>query len=231
MTFLDFCLSMTRSMKDKFFLMIALVAFLLTAVAAQQTDSAKPPKVRVSQAVILSLLSHRVNPEYPDEAKADGISGTVTMRLEIDTEGHVAQADVLSGHPLFVQPAIDAVKQWQFKPFTLHGEPAEVETTAALYFGLPQKLRVSQGVMAGNLVRKVDPHYPEEAKAKHIRGDVILQATISKEGKMIRLTPVQGDPLLAQAAMEAVQQWEYKPYLLNGNPVEVETTVTVRFRM
>jgi TonB family protein len=154
-----------------------------------------------------------------------------SIRLVIDKEGHVAQADVLSGHPLFVQPALDAVKQWDFKPYLLNGEPVEVETTANLYFGPPQRLRVSQGVVEGNLLHKVDPLYPEEAKAKHIRGDVILQATISKEGKVTNLTPVKGDPLLAQAAMEAVRQWEYKPYELNGNPVEVETTLVVKFRM
>jgi len=95
----------------------------------------------------------------------------------------------------------------------------------------PQKLRVSQGVAEGNLLRKVEPQYPQMAKIAHIQGDVILAATISKNGTIENLHQVSGHPILVQAAMEAVKQWKYKPYLLNGEPVEVETTVKVSFKM
>jgi protein TonB len=95
----------------------------------------------------------------------------------------------------------------------------------------PQKLRVSEGVAAGNLLRKIEPQYPQMAKIAHIQGDVILAATISKGGSIENLHQVSGHPILVQAAMEAVKQWKYKPYLLNGEPVEVETTIKVTFRM
>ena len=95
----------------------------------------------------------------------------------------------------------------------------------------PQKLRVSEGVAAGNLLRKIEPQYPQMAKIAHIQGDVILAATISKGGTIENLHQVSGHPILVQAAMEAVKQWRYKPYLLNGEPVEVETTIKVTFRM
>ena len=95
----------------------------------------------------------------------------------------------------------------------------------------PQKLRVSEGVAAGNLLRKIEPQYPQMAKIAHIQGDVILAATISKNGVIENLHSVSGHPILVQAAMEAVKQWKYKPYLLNGEPVEVETTIKVTFRM
>ena len=91
--------------------------------------------------------------------------------------------------------------------------------------------KVSQGVMEGNLKTKIDPPYPSMAKIAHIQGDVVLQATISKGGTIENLRAVSGHPILIQAAMEAVRQWRYKPYELNNEPVEVETTVTVRFRM
>jgi len=94
-----------------------------------------------------------------------------------------------------------------------------------------RKLRVSEGVAEGNLLKKVAPHYPREAKKKHITGDVILDFTIDKSGNVEDLKVLSGDPILAQAAAEAVQQWKYKPYHLNGDPVEVNTTAKIRFRM
>ena len=92
-------------------------------------------------------------------------------------------------------------------------------------------MRVSEGVAAGNLIRRIEPQYPQMAKIAHIQGDVILAATISKSGVIENLHSVSGHPILVQAAMEAVKQWKYKPYLLNGEPVEVETTIKVTFRM
>jgi len=91
--------------------------------------------------------------------------------------------------------------------------------------------KVSSGVMEGNLIKKIDPPYPSMAKIAHIQGDVVLQATISKQGTIENLRGVSGHPILIQAAMEAVRQWRYRPYELNSEPVEVETTVTVRFHM
>lgn len=95
----------------------------------------------------------------------------------------------------------------------------------------PQKLRISSGVAEGNLVNRVEPQYPQMAKVAHVQGDVVLQALISKNGAIENLRAVSGHPILIQAAMEAVKQWRYKPYLLNGEPVEVETTITVKFHM
>ena len=95
----------------------------------------------------------------------------------------------------------------------------------------PQKLRISSGVAEGNLINKVEPPYPQMAKIAHVQGDVVLQALISKSGAIENLRAVSGHPILIQAAMDAVRQWRYKPYLLNGEPVEVETTITVKFHM
>lgn len=95
----------------------------------------------------------------------------------------------------------------------------------------PQKVRISSGVASGNLVNKVQPQYPMIAKQARITGAVVLQATISKNGAIENLKVVSGHPMLINAAMDAVRQWKYKPYLLNGEPVEVETQVTVNFTM
>jgi len=95
----------------------------------------------------------------------------------------------------------------------------------------PQRVRVSQGVSAGLLVRKVNPNYPPLARQARIQGQVLLQAEISKDGSIQNLRLISGHPMLAPAAIEAVKQWRYKPYLLNGEPVEVETQVQVNFTL
>jgi len=106
------------------------------------------------------------------------------------------------------------------------GNSAPVVKAAA-----PKKLSISSGVMAGNLLEKTVPQYPAIAKAARIQGTVVLQATISKAGTIQNLRVVSGPPMLQQAAMDAVRSWRYKPYLLNGDPVEVETTVNVVFNL
>jgi protein TonB len=89
--------------------------------------------------------------------------------------------------------------------------------------------RMSEGVMAAMLVNRVDPQYPKIARAAHISGVVHLRAIIAKNGTVRELEVVDGNPLLAQAARVAVQNWRYQPTRLNGEPVEVETYVTVNF--
>ena len=95
----------------------------------------------------------------------------------------------------------------------------------------PQRVKVSSGVVAGNLINKVNPVYPAIAKQAHITGTVILQAIISKQGTIEGLKVIQGHPMLVNNAVEAVKQWRYKPYILIGEQVEVETKVTVNFTM
>jgi periplasmic protein TonB len=94
-----------------------------------------------------------------------------------------------------------------------------------------QRVRVSQGVIQGLLIYRVEPPYPPLAKQARIQGTVVLTALIDKGGNVQHLQVVSGHPLLAPAAIEAVKQWRYKPFLLNGQPVEVETTVTVNFHV
>jgi protein TonB len=95
----------------------------------------------------------------------------------------------------------------------------------------PQRVRVSQGVSAGLLVRRVQPNYPPLARQARIQGQVVLRAVISKDGSIENLSLVSGHPMLAPAAIDAVKQWKYKPYLLNGEPVEVDTEVLVNFTL
>jgi TonB family protein len=94
-----------------------------------------------------------------------------------------------------------------------------------------QTLNISQGVSQGLLVKKVQPIYPANALRVHTEGAVELQATIGKSGNIVAVKTLTGDPGLARAAKEAVLQWKYEPYLLNGEPVEIQTQITVNFKL
>jgi protein TonB len=95
----------------------------------------------------------------------------------------------------------------------------------------PSKVRVSSGVAQGLLIHQVKPMYPPLAMQARIQGTVVLQAVIAKDGTVQDLRVVTGHPLLVQAALDAVQLWRYKPYLLNDQPVEVDTQINVNFTL
>ena len=86
-------------------------------------------------------------------------------------------------------------------------------------------------IQEGNIVRRVQPIYPPMAKMAHVQGRVVLAAIISKAGTIEDLRVLSGHPLLVQAAIEAVSQWRYRPYILNDEAVEVETQITVNFTL
>ena len=95
----------------------------------------------------------------------------------------------------------------------------------------PKKIAISSGVATGLLVSEVKPIYPPIAKAARQSGTVVLHALISKTGTIEDLKVVSGNAMLQSAALDAVRQWRYRPYMLNGDPVEVDTTINVVFNL
>jgi periplasmic protein TonB len=93
------------------------------------------------------------------------------------------------------------------------------------------RIRVGGNVQAANLVHQVQPVYPQIAKTAHVSGTVVLHAIIAKDGTIQQLEYISGPPLLMRAAMDAVREWRYHPTLLNGEPVEVDTTIQVVFTL
>lgn len=87
----------------------------------------------------------------------------------------------------------------------------------------------TSSMLEGNLIRRVEPVYPPLARTAHIQGSVILSALIDKAGAIENLHAVSGPPMLVPAAVSAVSQWRYRPYILNSEPIEVETRITVNF--
>ncbi|MBV8206880.1 MAG: TonB family protein [Acidobacteria bacterium] len=95
----------------------------------------------------------------------------------------------------------------------------------------PPRLKLTQSSTVGHLIRQAPPEYPREARNAGIQGTVVLNVVISKSGDIQYVEFVSGDSLLAQAAIAAVKRWKYRPWSLNGEPVEVESTVKVNFRL
>jgi TonB family protein len=203
---------------------------------------APPPAVSNVQLSPAPAVLNRVDPEYPPLARQARISGIVRLRVGIATDGSVKSIEVVNGHPLLVPPALESVRQWRFQP-----PASEITSTVEVPFVLPpgdtpssaqqgkqaapQRIKVGGTVQAANLIRKTDPIYPSQAIAERIEGPVTLQITIDESGQVERTEAIEGNPILAGAAMEAVRQWVYRPTLLNGHPVTVITTVTVPFRL
>ena len=245
-----------------------LVAPLLlsVALASLAVSQVVPERVQVSSSVIQGLLLQKVAPVYPPLARQARIQGSVILKVVINQSGDVESAQLISGHPLLAPAAIEAVKQWAYKPYLLNGEPVEVETRVTVNFTLadtpPAKgvagdapggvpageqgaifanspadadgdgvVRASQGVMSGLLVTKVRPEYPPDARGQRIQGTVVMRVKIDKAGDVSNIQLISGHPLLAPAAIDAVKQWKYKPYLLKGTPVEIDTQVTVDFTL
>jgi TonB family protein len=279
--------------------------------AAQAPEPEGPPPVS------------KIDPAYPPLARQARIQGDVRLRASAGPDGHVTHLEVISGHPLLVPAAIEAVKQWVFPsatperfvivvPFRLDGgnaslrraQPEEAAAMAAtrdamrevfgqrpgppiegVVGGIPQdarggvvggvangvvggviggvpggagdrvgpgvfrvgdgvgawsaswsrdgagqvRLRISGKALESRLIQKVDPVYPAEARAAGISGNVTLEVTIGPDGHVDNVKPLDGHPLLAAAAQDAVKQWVYQPTLLQEKSATVVTTVTLTF--
>ena len=107
------------------------------------------------------------------------------------------------------------------------GMPIEIKKPDPPQHKLPT--RRSEGVMAAALIYKVQPQYPAIARTMHLAGTVYLRAIIATDGSVRQLEVISGNPILANPALQAVRQWRYQPTRLNGEPVEVETFITVNF--
>ena len=95
----------------------------------------------------------------------------------------------------------------------------------------PARLRIGGNTQAAKIIHKVEPIYPDEAKAAKTKGSVLLHVVIGADGSMNEVTVVSGDPILARAAAEAVWQWQYQPTLYNGKPAQVDSTILIEFRL
>ena len=208
------------------------------AASTAESKSSSEPAPALPDSVKLERIKTQ-NPVYPPEAERQGIQGQVMVKFVISETGDVESAEAISGDPLLVPAAVAAAKQWKFKPYIKDGRAVKVTTKIPFDFAFSNKVKeipvpdqpvqLGPGLAQGRLTHQVAPIYPPEAKRQHIQGTVVLKAVIGKDGRLDKLTPISGPTELIGAAVAAVQQWRYKPYLVDGQPVALQTTITVNF--
>lgn len=193
--------------------------------AIKATDAIDPPK-RI----------HKVDPVYPETARRAGKMDTVILNVRTDTQGEVERVLVLKGkYDDLNKAAIDAVKKWRYKPYLQGGEPQPVVFSVTVNFQLRDKSQ--EAVEAGGdiepprVIKRVDPVYPEAARQAGIQGSVILYVTTDEEGRVNNVEVLKSIPALDKAAVDAVRQWIYEPYLKDGVPKPVSFAITVQFRL
>jgi TonB family protein len=122
---------------------------------------------------------------------------------------------------------------WRFSvgPAPVLPKPAPTEAEAKPSASEPVPVTVHANVTTATIVTQTTPEYPPEARARQVEGEVVLHATIDKEGKISQVQVLSGDDLLAKSAVDAVRQWTYKPNLVDGEPTEGDTIITVTFSL
>ncbi len=230
-----------------------LVLIFVSAALAQQPAAVSPDSAQktsnqipaaaanVTEPVVVS----KVDPVYPVEARSVGIQGTVVIEFTVAEDGSVKDAVAADADKRLAEAALNAVREWKYKPATRDGKPIAVKRKVTLTFqfkplwkrpdpvpspdGTTMRIRVSQGVEEGLLKHKETPQYPKIARDAHIQGSVILHALIDYDGRVFSLGLVSGPKELVDSAVESVKNWQYQPYLLNGKPVQVDTLITIKY--
>jgi TonB family protein len=217
------------------FATVLLSCCLIPAVAQ---DSQNP--INVPQEVMQKLVIHRVKAILAPDSNV-GLHGTVELRAVISRTGDIESLRMESGQPVLVSAALEAVKQWRYRPYEVNGIPRAVETTIRVEFlkeeaeiGKPEAespVLATAEDMQGRLIYRAAPIYPPLARQARIQGMVILRVIINKLGEVRDTQVVRGHPMLSPAAVDAVKKWRYKPYESDGKTAEIETEVQVIFTL
>ncbi len=221
-------------------------------------------------------LIHVAQPVYPEQAKAAGISGTVSLHALISEDGSVQQVEFVSGPDTLRQAAVDAVKQWRYQPMLFpNNRPVSDKKSILMVFslrksndaepykvassinvgsgtsaqgqssttnpatstssappappGFPVRIRVGGAIQDQNIVHSVPPVYPEAAITQNISGAVVVHMVVARDGFVQTAESVSGPDELKDPAVGAVKQWRYRPTMLNGHSVEVDTMISIDF--
>jgi len=215
------------------------------AIATSVALAPLPPGVyRIGGGVSAPVPTIRPEPEYSEEARAAKWQGAVLLQLVVDQSG--VPQDIQVVRPLGLgldQKAIEAVQKWRFRPGIKDGQPVPVMANIEVNFRLQQSpepvaavggsrpVTVGGKVMESRIVQRVPPEYPANAKTARIQGTVEVGIVVGPDGKVQNVGVISGPAMLAQAALDAVSQWVYQPFMLNGQPVAVNSTVQVNFTL
>jgi TonB family protein len=220
-------------------IVIAVLVYLGSRQQKTRVDVPASNAVRVQQVPIAAQpTTHAATPSK--------IARQSPALNKVDPSTKFAGPERMEGEPIQVKPDLRAAEA-KGAPADQASPPAPLnlaDMTAAadqavsnLVAGTPvsppkpEVLNISQGVTQGLILKRVQPVYPPQALTTRIEGSVMLQATISRGGDITNVKAISGPSVLSRAAMAAVRQWRYKPYFLNGEPVEIQTQIAVNFRL
>jgi protein TonB len=182
-----------------------------------------------------AVLVSKRDPVYPEEARRDGIKGTVELVVTIGTDGRVKAARTLHGHPLLAQAAEESVLQWRYKPTELNGTAVEAQSQVFVNFRgepagatLPSSAPAAGAFEPAALISRKEPIHPG-GDLQSLGGTVIFQARVGLDGRLSNIRVTDGPAELVPAALEAVKQWVYRPAKIDGQPIEAETQIGLRF--
>lgn len=215
-------------------------------------SSSSMQSARINQDTFDKLSSGQPNLVWPP-VHSGNTSGKLSMYISVDKNGHIREAYPLNSDNAGLQEtARDQLLKWTLKPAVVGGNRVQVEAPLTFEFsttlegnagaGGPTSTAASTPTSAKPIVvspmiasslqtKSYPPVYPQALKEHRVSGKVELKAIIGKSGEIVSLTPISSnDPEFTRAAASAVQHWAYKPYLLNGSPVEIETVITVKFQ-
>jgi TonB family protein len=207
-----------------------------------RTGSTAPKPTTAPQQTTNTPQQAVPNAAVPTQTKTTTTTPTNTANTEPDYQR--TQSDVMMSHQLSTPSRIpndlrmlagkEPPPSAGFVPTGAEGLGGNVFSGSSgpkVKIASPSRLTISAGVAGGLLIQKTAPVYPQIAREARVSGTVVIQATISKTGMIQNLHVVSGPTMLRQPALDAVQNWRYKPYLLDGEPVDVETTVSVNFSL
>lgn len=238
----------THLKKSSIFLILVISVFLIGSTAGHRlaftttidsvpTSELIQEKSTKDKKIIPPKLIKKVKPIYPKEALNAGIEGTVVVEATTDILGRVQRTKILSSVPELDQAARDAIRQWVYEPMVINGKPRGVIFTIACQFQLDEKAKVDVKTINSDTgippkqIKMVDPVYPEIARQAQVEGVVILEVTIDIYGRVKKVKILRSIPLLDQAAINAVYQWVYEPFVTLEGPLEVTFPVSCRFEL
>lgn len=175
-------------------------------------------------------------PEYPKEALKAGIDGKIVIDAVTDTFGRVVDAQVVSGPTELRKAALGALKQWVYEPYIIDGKPTPVKFTVIVKFNLKKKGKEGKPVQVSSeqrpkLIKNPQPVYPQEAVDAGIEGKVVIEAVTDTYGRVVSAKVLDGPPELRKTSLEAIKQWVYEPYIVDGVVKPVSFTVIMKFRL
>jgi TonB family protein len=240
-------------------LSIVTTGLLTLAIGATGVKGEEPQRTRIRQtdAVPSRVIPPRVlespAPEYTDEAIFAKVEGTVILEGHVDGQGRLSGLRVVKGLGYGLdEKAIQAVQAWRFSPALDNGKPVAAITQIDVDFHSPHTkgmiacgschkssagnagvpARIGAGMHPPVVVSRVEPDYTIEAREIRYQGKVVLEAIVHQDGSLVVSKVVQGlDHGLTEKAIEALQQWKFKPGMRNGKPVTVSLNIEVNFNL